>query len=142
MTELQRTKANAIITSLSMRHTGKDRRVTAAALAKEIGLKGKCADRRARELIHELRKEGAPICSSNGLNNGYYYAANYAEGEEAVAEMRKHTRSVFEACAGIVRGLNASYGTPGKQLDLGFGIYESPHEDVTGPRFTTEDGRP
>lgn len=138
MTDLQRERMNAINIELIIHHVGKSRAIGAGALAAKVFIRGKSAARRVRELIHQLRKEGNPICSDNGLTGGYYYPADKDEARAAMVQLKKHALAEFAACVAIERGMIARFG---EQLSLGLGIYEHPHDAMAGPRFTMEEGR-
>lgn len=120
ITTNQETKASEILGSLIAFHTGKKRRIRAQDLIKEIGWNFKSASRKLRLLIADLRKQGHPICS----NGGYYIPSTRQEAEQHISILKKHALSEFKVCNDIVRGLNARFGTPENQLELGFDIYE------------------
>lgn len=63
-------------------HIGRDRGVTAAALAGRLG----CTDRLVRELVTELRLEGVAICGRP--ETGYFIAATAEELEETCGFLR------------------------------------------------------
>lgn len=64
------------------RHIGRDRGVTAAAIAQALG----CPERIVRELVTELRTEGRAVCGHPA--SGYFIAATREELEETCAFLR------------------------------------------------------
>jgi biotin operon repressor len=64
------------------RHVGRERGVTAAALAQALG----CAERTVRELITELRNDGRAVCGHPA--SGYFIAATAEEIEETCQFLR------------------------------------------------------
>jgi biotin operon repressor len=63
-------------------HIGRDRGITAKAIADALG----CAERLVRELVTELRMDGAALCGKP--DTGYFMAATAAELEETCAFLR------------------------------------------------------
>lgn len=63
-------------------HIGKDRGITAAAIACALG----CNERVVRLLVTELREDGLAICGHPA--QGYYVAATAEELEETLAFLR------------------------------------------------------
>lgn len=64
------------------RHIGRDRGITAAAIAQALG----CPERTVRELITELRMDGRAVCGHPA--SGYFMAATKEELEETCAFLR------------------------------------------------------
>ena len=50
-------------------------------------------DRRIRLAINQLRKAGYPICSTGGVNGGYFMARDQKELEEYI-EIELHSRAI------------------------------------------------
>lgn len=63
-------------------HIGKDRGITAAAIACALG----CNERVVRLLVTELREDGVAVCGHPA--SGYFVAATPAELEETCAFLR------------------------------------------------------
>jgi biotin operon repressor len=74
------TKANLV--ALLDRHIGRDRGVTAAAIAEQL----RCAERLVRELVTELRLDGVAVCGRP--ETGYFIAATAEELQETCAFLR------------------------------------------------------
>ena len=64
------------------RHIGRDRGITAAAIAATLG----CPERVVRELVTELRQDGRAVCGHPA--DGYFIAATREELEETCAFLR------------------------------------------------------
>jgi biotin operon repressor len=63
-------------------HIGKDRGITAAAIAVALG----CNERQVRFMVTELREDGVAVCGHPA--SGYFVAANHQELEETCAFLR------------------------------------------------------
>ena len=63
-------------------HIGKDRGITAAAIAVAL----QCNERQVRHLVTEAREDGVAICGHPA--SGYFIAANAQELEETCAFLR------------------------------------------------------
>jgi hypothetical protein len=50
-------------------------------------------EREIREALHELRRQGMPICSTGGIHSGYWRAADREELEEYLTR-EVHSRAV------------------------------------------------
>lgn len=61
-------------------HVGRGNAVHSRVLERKYSLNG----RTLRNIVHELRQQGHPICSDS---TGYYYAANQDEIENAAARL-------------------------------------------------------
>jgi biotin operon repressor len=64
------------------RHIGRERGITAAAIAVALG----CQERVVRELVTEMRQDGIAVCGHPA--DGYYIAATKEELEETCAFLR------------------------------------------------------
>lgn len=64
------------------RHVGRERGITAAALAQILG----CPARTVRDLVTELRMDGRALCGHPA--SGYFYAATKEELEQTCAFLR------------------------------------------------------
>ena len=91
-----------ILRHLRMYCQGHDSPVSAAKLSFVC----ECHERRIRESVHELRRSGVPVCSTE---RGYYWPLSR---EDAIPAMR-HLTSLFqplrESYEGFMRGLDAEF---------------------------------
>lgn len=73
-------------------HTGRENAITSRNL-RQWG-----SDVEIREMVHNLRVHGEPICS---CRDGYYYAANSREVYETVQFLYNRVRSILRAYSGL-----------------------------------------
>jgi hypothetical protein len=74
-------------------------------------------EREIREAIHELRKQGLPICSTGGFGGGYYRAADQDELEEYLdREIHSRATDLLETEAILRKACEMTWGP--KQLEL------------------------
>ena len=81
------------------RHVGRQHVIPRTKLLDAIHFSGYSSvdDRSMRALINALRKSGEMICSSGGINGGYWLAASYAELDEYIShELEPRAKDLLE----------------------------------------------
>ena len=88
-------RQTAIREYLRKNHTGKDRAIHSGELQQLFCLDG----RTLRRIIHNLRSDGAPICSDQ---HGYYYADTQAEINHTVSRLNTLVTKISNARTGLL----------------------------------------
>lgn len=58
-----------------------------------------------RKLVHELRKNGYPVCSRKD-NGGGYWLGNKAETERTLADLKSRLKELSEVIDGMEKGVD------------------------------------
>jgi hypothetical protein len=92
-------------------HIGANNPIKADEIAGMVGLKGKYRDRRVREAIKMLRRDGCLILSSVGKNPGYFLAANEVEWKEfRDGNLRPRALDILETSRAMTRAAQREFG--------------------------------
>ena len=94
------------------RHIGEDNRIPKNELIiKVMGKVTTTTDRQVRDAIADLQTQDYPILSDSG-EGGYWIASNNREADSYLAELNSRIARISAKRAGIIRGLNRSFGPP------------------------------
>lgn len=104
-------------------HVGRSNTVSRQELCHFVslypGVGGKNLDRRVRAAINEMRKDGEPICSTGGINGGYFIASSHEELDEYLeAELRSRAIDLLEQYHAMQDGARRYFADKDKQLAL------------------------
>ena len=92
-------------------HIGADNPIKADEIAEMVGLKGKYRDRRVREAIKLLRRDGCLILSSVGKTPGYFLAANEVEWKEfRDGNLRPRALDILETSRAMTQAAQREFG--------------------------------
>lgn len=92
-----------ILSYLRVSCRGYNRAISTARLAEHCD----CHERRIRESIHEMRRSGLPICSTE---RGYYWPESWEDAAPSIRHLTSLFQPLRESYEGFMRGLNDEFG--------------------------------
>ena len=98
-----------ILGRLQLFHRGQDKAISAHALSEHFGVR----ERAVREMIHELRRQRQPICSTH--DSGYWYPVSREDAAAGEKYIKQMFRPLKEANNGFFAGLDDLFGS---QMEL------------------------
>jgi len=107
---------NSYVLALLRERVGVDQAISAADLAaKATAYYGDAiGEREVRQIVHDLRLEGQPICSSG---DGFFWPASLQDVlDTAEREFRSHARSMLMVARRLRQAGNRLFGGQGKLL--------------------------
>lgn len=102
-------------------HVGRQNAVSRTELVAETNRLVPCHDRQVRLVVNELRKEGALICSTGGIDGGYWLAQDMEELRAYLdAEVWSRVGDLTQQAQAMVQAGMAQWGPvpEGKQLRM------------------------
>jgi hypothetical protein len=105
-------------------HIGRERAIGRSDLVYALGQSGfKVSEREARQAINELRKEGCPICSTGGVEGGYWLAADWKELQEYLErELHSRAMDLLEQESALRSAAEKVWGRYSPEKQIGMGI--------------------
>jgi hypothetical protein len=96
-------------------HVGRDGAISRGDLLRDLHRNGwKLHERELRATINQLRKHGAPICSTGGQGGGYWLAADWDELSEFIdREHRARIADLSEQVRAMSREAERRWGRRG-----------------------------
>ncbi|MCL4473529.1 MAG: hypothetical protein M1455_06270 [Actinobacteria bacterium] len=92
-----------ILSRLQISHKGQKHAIKAPALAADLGI----SDREVREIIHDLRVTGEPICSGA---HGFYWPVSREDAGPCIAWIASRFQQMRASYEGYMRGLDREFG--------------------------------
>jgi hypothetical protein len=86
-------------------HLGRESAITIARLSNLLGIK----ERRLREMVHDLRREGTQIGLTTRAPYGYYWISDGAELNETLSYFEKLGRENFGTAAALRNNFQAEF---------------------------------
>ncbi len=86
----------SVVEYLGKYHVGKENAASSREMEQQFSVSG----RTIRRIIHDLRRDGYPVCSDK---DGYYYAASQSEINGTVSRLNEFVNGVSSASTGLLR---------------------------------------
>lgn len=101
-------------------HIGQEKTISRQDLLNELHNQGfGMGDRAVRAQINLLRKQGEPICSTGGVDGGYYYARDWRElMDYTERELHSRAMDLLEQEQALKHSAKERWGDASSQMNL------------------------
>lgn len=103
------TVSSSAVLAILANHRGRARPVKAAAIAAQLGLRGRYADRPVRDAIRTLRNEGHVILSATHKPMGYFMCASRQEWQQYGEPMSSRATDLLVTIRAMRRAVDAQF---------------------------------